>query len=258
MRYNDNLKFLSFFREASKLKCAIIDEKIKLCDQDITELVSFFSSKSKLEDLHLSSNLAGIFKVQENIANLAFQLKQLNINFRNFSDLHYKNFNSFLVKQKSLEVLQCSNMKLPIYGTIKLIINGLKKLKEVHFKNCALKFDVHEDSLELTKNLIIKNASFNYAKNCDIKNLLMIMKAIPALSFLRLSGFPENQLQNILEALKSSFVNLQTIEFFKCHLPVVQLRQVQEASFVLCDTNGIEKFLNCNNFKRVGIHPKEN
>lgn len=240
--YNDNLKFMKHFLN-SDCEHVNLENDIVHSEEDLEMIAKFLATQENLQVLYLSSDLAGIFRRRENVDALKFKLTSLHVEGMDFDQDDFDNFHAFMRKQQSLRVFAPLNMNLE-FDSMRVVLNELASLKQIYFLGSL--FQPTHDYLKLEKNVMIEQVSFQFVNEVLCENIQECIKLLPNLKKVRLHNFPRENLRSIMETLKTSALNLETMQFFHCRIPEIEMKQIKSLEFSRCKRKFVTKFLKIN------------
>lgn len=238
---NGNLRFIKHLKNTPILNFINLENAIDFSDEELTEILTFLASQSKLTELCLCSSSTGIFRKREMVEKLKFQLKKFIIDGKKLIDLEMEILRGFLKKQALLRTISLMNMKVKI-DLMKVIFNDLK-VQELIFSDSVFEMT---DACEKMKNFSIEVLSLTFCVGQSFsEDVSELLKTLPNLRSIHFLNFTRDSLTGILETLKCS-EKLRMIEFSRCQLPAVELMQIEKAEFWICQKDDVQKFLETN------------
>jgi hypothetical protein len=238
----ENLRFVKQLMGADQLYHVNFEDNGS-SEVEVDMVAQFLANQKKLKILYLTEDMAGIYNREELVGAMNFQLYNFIVEGNHIEGERLRNFQTFLRKQDSLSHLSAQNMNLD-FETTRIIINELKSLDYVSFHSSTLQ-STHAYQ-RLKKNLIIEKISFSYVDDESCMNIMELLQYLPNLKLIYLSDFRRTPLTGILRTLAENAPDLETIKFFNCHIPSIELKQVQELEFHKCTEKYVQEFLKVN------------
>ncbi len=209
---------------------------------DITTVFQFLKAQQNLKSLDLDSSYNEIFTKKEFADALDLQLNKLSVNTLESEDLL-----KLLQKQNGLKKLSVNIMWIT-RDLMQYFLHEMKSLKNLIF--LYLDFDVIDSSWTSKKNLMIEKITFwcdeELANEYLVPTIVTLLNVLPNLKVASFLHFPKNFLTEILLTIQTTAEKLEKLQFCRCEIPTLKLKQLKRAKFTECKERSVYDFLSVN------------
>ncbi len=209
---------------------------------DITTVFQFLKAQQNLKNLNLDSSYNEIFTNKEMSDVLDLQLDKLTVNGLESEDLL-----KLLQKQSTLKKLSVDMMWITL-DVMKFFLHEMKFLKSLNF--LYVEFDVIDNSWASKKNLMIEEIFFGRHKQFTneflVPTIIALLNVLPNWKVASFYDFPKNLLTEILLTIQTTAEKLEKLQFCRCEIPTLKLKQLKRAKFTECKERNVYEFLSVN------------